>query len=296
MLCFAKNAARSLAKDEEDNLHVEFNEIQEAHFLEWIQDSSLLEDKNIRIWFQALMLLNEPGPERHQQLKRSVRQEAVRISPFDLHILYAYLTNTARVVFTDRQTYFRALFDLYREQSDLDILHINGHLTPILLLNITVAGLKLQEFDWVQQFIDKNADKILPSYLERDDVVTLCKAHLHFEKKEFNETLEMINMLHYDNLFIKIDERRIRLMCYFELNLYLPLEDLIASFRKFLTDHKKSISSNYIKENRLFIHFMYKLAFDQLNARENRQALSDEISKVPVLPKKEWFLAKLQEE
>lgn len=288
MFCYAKNAQL--------NINIEFDYSQKAYFQEWIQDSGLLEDASIRIWFQAIMLLNEPGPERHQQLKQSIRQEAMKLSPLDLRVLFSYLTNTARKVFKDRHAYFRAMFELYKEQLELDILHVNGYLSPMIFRNIAVVGLKLQEFDWVQQFIDKKADKIFPDHLERDDVVTLCRAYLHFEKKEFHESLEMVNRLRYDNIYIKMDERRMRLMCYFELQMQWTFEDLIHSFRKFLTDHKKRIPPNYLEDNRLFIHFIHKLASDQLDTRENRLALADEIRQVPVLPEKEWLLAKLEGE
>ena len=287
MFCFAKNA--------ELRINVEFDYSQKPQFLEWIQSSGLLDDDNIRIWYLALHLLNNPALTPFHDLKNAIRQQEENISPPNLRILYSYLANTARVVFTDRQTYFGALFDLYKEQLALNILHVNGYLSPVMLRNVTIVGLKRREFDWVQRFLEENTDRIVPTYLEREDIITLCKAYLHFEKKEFHEALELINTLHYESLFTKMDERRMRLMCYFEMRMNGPLEDLVNSFRKFLTDHKKGIPPNYLEENRLFIHFIHKLVSANLKIRENRQSLADEIRLVPILPEKEWLLAKVNE-
>lgn len=288
MFCFAKNAAL--------RINVEFDYSPKQQFLHWIRHSGLLKDANIRIWYLALDLLDHPGSEQFLLLKESIRQLENQISPPNLRILYSYLANTARVVFSDRQMYFGALFELYKEQLALDILHVDGYLTPVILRNVTIVGLKRREFDWVQHFLEENADRIVPTYQEREDIVTLCKAYLHFEKKEFHTALERINSLHYESLFTKMDERRMRLMCYYEMRMSGPLEDLVNSFRKFLTDHKKGIPPNYLEENRLFIHFIHKLVSLNLKIRENRQSLADEIRLVPVLPEKEWLLAKVNEE
>lgn len=287
MFCFAKNA--------ELRINVEFDYSQKPQFLEWIQRSGLLDDSSIRIWYMALHLLDKPGLAYFNDLKMAIQHQEATLSPPNLRILYSYLANMARVIFTDRQTYFGALFDLYKEQLALNILHVNGYLSPVMLRNVTIVGLKRREFDWVQRFLDENAERIVPSYLEREDIVTLCKAYLHFEKKEFHQALELINTLHYESLFTKMDERRMRLMCYFEMKMTGPLEDLVNSFRKFLTDHKKGIPPNYLEENRLFIHFIHKLGAVNLKIRENRQSLADEIRLVPILPEKEWLLAKVDE-
>jgi len=141
MFCFAKNA--------ELRINVEFDYSQKPQFLEWIQSSGLLDDANIRIWYLALHLLNNPALTPFHDLKNAIRQQEENISPPNLRILYSYLANTARVVFTDRQTYFGALFDLYKEQLALNILHVNGYLSPVMLRNVTIVGLKRREFDWV---------------------------------------------------------------------------------------------------------------------------------------------------
>lgn len=287
MYCFAKNA--------ELRTQVEFDYSQKESLLYWMRQSGILEDPNINVWYLALQLLETPDHTRYQALKTAMRQLDGAPSQPSLRILYSYLANTARLIFSDRQAYFRALFDLYREQLEQNILYVNGYLTPIMLRNITIVGLKLREFDWVHRFLQENADRIVPSFLEREDIVTLCRAYLHFEKGEYHDTLALINELRYESLFTKMDERRIRLMCYYELKLFDPLEDLVNSFRKLITINRKSIPEQYIKDNRLFINFLNKLAATRSDPKNKRQALAEEICQVPIMPEKEWLLAKAAE-
>ncbi len=283
-----------IAKNSELRINVQFDYSQKQQFLDWLHHSDLLDDGNIRIWFLALRLVDHPDLAHFQNLKMAIREQEAQLGAPNLRILYSYLANTARAVFTDRQTYFGALFDLYKEQLAQNVLYVNGYLSPVMLRNITIVGLKLREFGWVQRFLEENASRIVPTYLERDDIVTLCKAYLHFEQQDFVRALELINSLHYDSLFTKMDERRMRLMCYFELRMNDLLDDLVNSFRKFLAAHKKGIPRSYIEPNRLFLHFIIKLYTTNLKIRKNRQALADEIRQVPVLPEKEWLLAKLE--
>jgi hypothetical protein len=284
MYCFAKN--------EEKRMFLDFDYSQMPQLLQWVEQTNLMQDFTIHTWYKALLLLSNPSPQSFRNLKGTIQQHENQLSPTNLRVLYSYLANSARVIFTDRQTYFSELLELYKEQIQLDILHVNGYLTPVMLRNITIVGLKQREFDWVELFIKENSDKIVPTYVEREDTVALCKAYLHFEKKEYQETLDVIHTLRYESLFTKMDERRLRMMCYYEMDLKGPMEDLINSFRKFITDHKKRIPVNYLEENRLFIQFIHKLCSTNLKNRENRQALSDEIRQVPILPEKEWLLTK----
>lgn len=283
--CFAKN--------EKIRINFEFDYSQMGQFLAWLEGSDLLQDCSINTWHTALLLLNEPSLERYNALKTNILQYQSRFGAPTIRMFYSYLANTAPLLFTDRETYFKELFELYKEQIELGTLYFSGYLSPVMLRNITIVGIKRRAFEWVEDFLDKNADRIVPTYLEREDIILLCRAYLYFARGEFQRTLDMINMLRYDSLFTKMDERRLRLMCYFEMKISGPLEDLVNSFRKFLTDHKRKIPQGHLEANRMFIHFLHKIATSNHKNREQMRAIAEEIQQVGVLPEKEWLLSKV---
>ena len=285
--CFAKNEANRTT------FNYDFSQM--AAFLDWIKATDLTSVPSIKLWYQALVLLNEPSTEHFYHLKNDIIQHRQYLDPPVMRAMYSYLANTAPIIHLEREIFLKEVFDLYRTQIDLGILYINGFLSPVLLRNITIFGLKLREFDWVEQFLQENADKIVPTYAEREDIVALCKAYLYFGRGDFLKTLDMINTLHCDNIFTKMDERRLRLMCYYEMNIGDPFDDLVNSFRKFLTDHKKKTPESHITVNRLFIHYIHKIAASNYLKKDQLLAIAEEVQQVPVLPEKEWLLAKITE-
>ncbi len=285
--CFAKNSSFRAPYD--------FDFSQLPQFIGWLENSALLEENAIRIWYRALKLLSESNTAHFVAFQNALRLEKSNLDAVTLRVLYSFLANTAALVYTERETYLRVLLGIYKEQIELDIIYVNGYLSPALLRNIAIMGLKQKEYDWVEWFLRENAERIVPTYQEREDILSLCWAYLYFEKGDFNGALDRINTLRYDNVFTKMDERRLRLMCYYELRIEGPFDDLVNSFRKFLTDHKTKTPMNYIEANRLFINYIYRLENLFQLKKDQLLALYDEIAKVPVLPEKEWLLLKLEE-
>ncbi len=286
--CYAKNSSFRAPYD--------FDFSQLSQFLQWIEASTLLKEASIQTWYLALKLLAEPVTENFTLLRQGIQTNKSALDAVTLRALYSFLANTAALAYTEREAYLRILFGIYKEQIELDIIYINGFLSPALLRNITIMGLKQKEFDWVEWFLHQNAERIVPTYLEREDILSLCWAYLYFEKGDFNAALDRINALRYDNVFTKMDERRLRLMCYYELRIDGPFDDLVNSFRKFLTDYKSKTPMSYIEANRLFINYIHRLSNLFLLKKDQLQALYEEIEKVQVLPEKEWLLRKLEEQ
>lgn len=283
--CFAKNEANRI------NLDFDFSNMEP--FLNWLKAGNLLEDPGIHSWYLALNLLSIPEATHFQALKSKIHAYGAQLDPAAVRVFYSYLANTMPVIYPNRQSYYKELFTLYKEQIEMGILYIGGYLSPVMLRNITIVGIKLREFEWVSHFIHDNADKIVPSYLEREDIVALCRAYLFFAQGAYNQCLDMINILKYDNVFTKMDERRLRLMCYFELGISSPFNDLIHSFRKFLVDHQKLIPQHYVESNRLFIHYAHKIANCPLARRKTiLKNLAAEIEQISLLPDKDWLLSK----
>lgn len=284
--CFAQN--------ERSRINFEFDYAQMDHFMHWLEESGLLDDFSIKTWYNALKILSDPNAAHYQALKACIDQYHTKLDPPVIRVLYSYLVNKAQEIFPDRNVFLKEVFSLYKEQMALGTLYISGYIAPTLVRNITIVGIKRREFDWVEDFLEKNAGKIVPTYLEREDIIHLCRAYLYFAKGEFQRTLDVINMLRYDSLFTKMDERRLRLMCYFEMGIQGPLGDLINSFRKFLADHKKKIPAGYLEANRMFIYYVHKISSTVFSTKAQRKALADEILQVAILPDKEWLLAKIE--
>lgn len=287
-LCQMKNRQQSVA------IPYRFDLVEEI--LQFIPESPYFEVPIIQIWYYAFFLLDQPQLTHYQQLKQLIQQHNTIISLQEKRVLYTYLENSCMKIMSADQRYAE-LFDLYQLQLEDKTIYVGGHLLPMIFRNIITVALKLKEIDWATQFLERHQQLIVPDYQEREDMVSLCKALLLFEQKEYDHALDYLNQLEYNNIYTKLDERRIRLKIYYELNYEDTFDDLINSFRKFISTNKTQINEVYIELNRNFINIINTL--NRLNIHTDLKMqlriLKEEIQGMTLLAEKGWLLEKLVE-
>lgn len=282
--CSMKNRQRSVSFDFKYSLEKELNG--------FFQNSDLYEEPTIVIWRDAYLLLcDQYSLPRYLQLKSTLKKYADKISIADQRTLYTYLENTAKFVFTD---FFPELFSLYEIQINQKVIYRDDFLVPVVFKNIVTVALRLKKFDWAAHFIKSHQSRLFPEHKEKEDIYFLCLAMLHFEKKDFDEALSVLNQAKTNNLYIKLEERRLRLKIYFEMEYRLLFEDNINSFRKFLSDHRLQIARYYLEANRSFINVIYSLYKTTNYEKKRQEKLKEMIGKMKVLPEEIWIREKLK--
>ncbi len=250
----------------------------------------------IQIWYTAFLLLDNPVLAHYQQLKKLVREHQTRIAIQEKRALYTYLENSSALLMSRQERYVE-LFELYQLQLKDQTIYSDGYLQPLSFRNIITVALKLKENRWAEQFLEEHQTLIVPDYTEKEDMVSLCKALILFEQKQYDQTLDFLNLLKYNNVYTKLDERRVRLKVYFELGFDDLFDDLINSFRKFISKNKTQINEVYINLNRNFvnaINTMQKLKYEVKNQQAKRNDLIIKIQTMSLIAEKEWLLTKLE--
>ena len=132
-----------------------------------------------------------------------------------------------------------------------------GRLSPWDYKNITVTGLRLSEFGWVEKFIHAYRDRIAPEHRKNAFIYNL--ARLHFHRREYSESLRCLRELEFSDVFYGLDSRVMLLKLYYETSEVRSLDALIDSFRVFL--HRNRLISDAHKANYLnLIRFVKKLS------------------------------------
>jgi len=161
--------------------------------LAFITQSNYKDIPIIRIWHIALMLLQSDDKyEHYNQLKTLLVEYDTLLNQTDKRILYTYLENNSKRVF-ESDSYYEALFDLYSQQLETEVIYIGGYLPPRIFKNIVTVALRLKHFDWTEQFLEKNKNKILPDYEEREDVYSYSLAQLYFKQQKIDDVLDVLN-------------------------------------------------------------------------------------------------------
>lgn len=252
-----------------------------------------IQKPGIAVWYSAVRLLRNPDEPLFSQLKARLQEFDHLLDMEKKRALWACLFNAARAVFRKDDDYFRQLFDLYRLQLGNETLFVRGTISPVLYRNIVTVALRLREVAWVESFVEQASGKIAPEHEDQDNVRQLCQAMIHFEKREFNASLDCINRVNFNDLNGKLSERRLRLKIYFELELESLFLDSINSFRKFLTDHKLQLPDFHLESNRRFINRIYAIYRIPKSDKKRLNSMLASLQQQPFWPEKNWLEGKL---
>ena len=278
-------------KNRERLVSFSYNLTLEEELNHYVERDPSVQHPIILIWWDTFNLLCHPSSHQaYQQLKSNLIEHSAQIEMSDKRGFYICLQNMAKFVFDD---FFEELFSLYKTQLKENILYENQFLLPVTFKNIVSVSLRLKEYAWAKDFIESHRKRIIPSHKDKDSIYFLCLASLHFSKGEFDEALEIINQARINNLYTKLEERRLRLKIYFEMEYRLLFEDGINSFRKFLSENRKHIATYYLNANRDFLNTIFYLFNSGQYDQKRFEKLKKVIEEMSFLPEKEWIMQKI---
>ena len=127
-------------------------------------------------------------------------------------------------------------FDLYKVGLEKEIFLENGVLSRFTFKNVVTAGLNLQEFEWVENFI-KNYSGFLDEK-HQENFVHFYKARLFFEQGSYDKAMRLFAQSDYDDILMTLNARTMLLKMYYELNEFDALDSLIESMRNYLQRKK----------------------------------------------------------
>lgn len=262
--------------------------------LDFITQSEYKDIPVIKIWHTALLLLQSSEKyEYYNQLKVLLVEYDSLLSQTDKRRLYTYLENLAKTVF-ESDSYYEALFELYSKQLETEVIYIDGYLLPRIFKNIATVALRLNHFEWTEQFLEKNKDRIVPEYDDREDVYSYSLAQLYFKQQKIDDVLDILNQTVFNDIYTKMDVRRMYLKVYYEMEYGDMLEDMINSFRVFLTSHQDIIPAIHVQAHRDFINIIYNIYRTIKKDTKRITSIENQIDEVRILPERSWLREKLE--
>lgn len=190
-------------------------------------------------------------------------------------------------------SYLRRLFELYQLALASGLLVSESReLSSPAFKNIVLAGLRLKEFDWVEQFI-RDFSPLLPKP-EREDFLHFNLARVFFEKGDYSKAIPLLGQVGERDLFLQMDTRALKLKTWYALDEPDLVESGIAGFKmlirrnKMLAYHRKNYQ-NFLKSFKALIHV------NRFDAKAVT-ALRTKIEATAPLTEKNWFLNVIDEQ
>ena len=207
----------------------------------------------ISLYFNCYKALAEPENEVYfQSLKTLLPQHLNNFPKSELRNIYLLAINYCIYKMNrGRNQFLREGFELYQSGLQNELLMENGFLSAYTYKNIAIIGLKLNEKEWVKNYLEKYKKYLRPENQENN--YTLNLAHFYFRINNFQESMRLLQQTDFQDVLHNLDARRMLLIMYFELREYEALDSLLESFTTFI--RRKEIgyhAKNYQKPHQIY--------------------------------------------
>jgi len=186
--------------------------------------------------------------------------------------------------------YFNEVFELYKTMIDNKILYISNYLSPRTYTNVVQAGLRMQEFDWVEMFINNYKGHLMPS--ERDNATSFNLASLYFNTKDYDKALGLLNSVEFTDIMYIQGAKSMLIRIYYELEEIDSLYSLLDAYNIYLK-RNKLISDYHKKINLNMVRFVKSLLKIRKGENEKAFALKLKLDETKEVAYSNWLKEKL---
>jgi len=256
--------------------------------IEFLKKHSFEDVPAIAIYFQILLTLRESKKEQHyKKLKLLLTQHIDKFPQAELNDMYVFAQNYCiKQINVGNTDYLHELFDNYKILLEKKIIFDGKYIPQFDFKNIVTVALRLEEYDWVQDFILQNKINLRPDF--RKNAINYNLARLHFSRKEYSGALKLLLAVEFTDVYYHLDSKALLLKTYYELDDIEPLFSLISTFKvylrrnKLISDYQRTIYNNLIK-------FVNKLTRVKLGSKKPLSEIETEIAQVKEIADLTWL-------
>lgn len=246
----------------------------------------------ILIYYQILLTYREPEDKKHYDRLKELIEQFIQLFPESeaKEIIDATLNYSIKRMNAGEEEYIREAFNLYVKSLESGLLMVKGHITPWSFKNIVTIGLRLKEFDWIENFIH-NYSKLLDERY-RDNAITFNLAQLYFYKKDYPKVISQLSQVEYDDMTYNLNSKTLLMASYYELDEIEALGSLLDTFRVYLSRNKE-LPATRRKHYLNTISIVRKLSKIVHGDKKEIDKLQKEIDNTQGVVSKNWILEKL---
>lgn len=273
-------------------LQVQYNIPILEFLLSYLKKNPQEDIPTVRVYFLILKTIREPEAENHfSDLKKYLQLHDEKFSVNEQRDIYAFVQNYCiRKINTGKTKYLKELFEIYKRMLEKDIIFENKELGHSHFKNIVAIALRLNEFKWTENFIEKYS-----SYLNKDlrkNSISYNFARLHFSKNEFRKALKLLTTIEFTDVYYHLDSKSLLLKIYYEMEEFEPLFSLINTFRvylqrsKLISEYQRKIYFNLVTQTK-------RLAKIKSGSNYSLQKIKDTVESDSQIADIGWLKAKI---
>lgn len=278
-------------------LKVEYDKPMLTELLKYVEKSNIKSDYlAVNLYYYVLQMHLYPEKTTHyNQLLQLIEQNGNQISPFEKVDLFVFAQNYCTAQINSGNTAFLSeVFKLYKTMIVQDAIYDdNGYVRLNVFKNIVTVGIRLEDFDFVEKFIETYKEKLDPDKSEA--AILYNSAWLNYAKKEYKLALRLLAMADFVDIFYLLGSKCLQLKIYFETEDFDAFYALCESFYMFLrrnkviADYQKDVHLEFIKQIKLLGRI--KMTHNKSNAKKMLQKVQNSSGLID----RNWFEKKLKE-
>lgn len=265
----------------------------DERFLRSIEERGLENEPAVAVYLQVFRFLSKPDDEEaFQNFKVLINQHRDKFPSWEMRDLFLFALNFCIRRGNDgKKSYFQEGQELYKLGVETGYLLQNGELSRFTYLNAVMMSLKMEDYDWAENFIHEFVN--LLNKKDRESTFSYCLAELEYARKNYNEALPLLQKVDYKNIFFHLNAKTIQLKIYYELDEYDLLHAHLDAMRIFL--RRKKVLGYHRTNYENIIKYAQKLITLNPNNKIAMKNLREKIEKEEVLSTKGWFLERVDE-
>lgn len=260
----------------------------------FIEREDLQEVPAIQVYYYILQMLTHPEVESYYHtLKKLLSQHLQTFPREELNDMYIFARNyCARQINSGNTKYLREIFELYQTLSENEIIFQNGYLSQWDYKNMTAVGLRLEEYKWVNDFIEAYQHKLPPE--DRENAYSYNKALYYYHLKDYGKTLELLRNVEFTDVYYHLDYKSLLVKTYYATEEFEALHSLMDTFyvylrrNKLISDYNKESYNNFLKVVKKLIRVRYKEA-------DKVQQLEAQVKEMRPVANLSWIQKKLED-
>lgn len=261
----------------------------------------LLDKPAIKVFYNSYQLINHPEKEEHLDLLTNSIFEYKDNFPKDVlkDLLLISINFCIKQMNSGQKEYIQKTFELYNQGMDNGILLDKGNLTRYMHKNIITLGIRLQQYEWTEKFINEKIHLIDKKF--RDGTHAYSLAYLAFEMKDYEKAAKLLrNEAAHDDQLMHLAAKNLLMKAYYLQNEIYLLELLLGSINSYLK--RITLEGDHVENYTNILYVMRKLVILKQLPKASKKSKLKKLEKLKTfiqntqkLTEKKWMLEQCEQ-
>ncbi|MEM6348385.1 MAG: hypothetical protein AAF927_31175 [Bacteroidota bacterium] len=285
------------------------NNLQQQHYEpHLIEDIQALLQNNpqylavpaIKLWYLVLQtLLKSEDRESFLALREALQEDGHYFRSAERRAMYKYALNFCiRRINAGQNQYLEDSFTIYQEMLAARLLHVQGKLSHTDYKNIASSGIRLQAFDWVENFIHQYKSEVGGGLA--DNVYTYCLAYLYAASGKEGEAMRLLQEVQFTDVYYVLSARTLLLQIFYDQGEWDSLEYQLKAYQLFLkrnrtiSQRNRKLYLNYARYLGLLLKYRdQSILLDKASRNQKHTKLVSDLQGQSELAHKSWLMERL---